>query len=205
MTGFGAVRNAAKVQEGESACVVGCGGVGLQVIAALRMAGADPIVAVDLSAEKLERAVARGATHSVNAGDERPARQVRRLTEGGVRARVRSGRTPRDDPARLGRAAARAARPSSSASRRAECEASVPAIDFLSEKSLRGTFYGSGYPAREIVDLAGLIADGRLEVASTVSHVTDLEGIEEALERLRRGEGARTVAVLDPELAGDLP
>ena len=62
VTGFGAVRNAAKVQAGESACVVGCGGVGLQVIAALRMAGADPIVAVDLSADKLERAVDRGAT-----------------------------------------------------------------------------------------------------------------------------------------------
>jgi S-(hydroxymethyl)glutathione dehydrogenase/alcohol dehydrogenase len=81
-------------------------------------------------------------------------------------------------------------------------EAAVPAIEFLSEKSLRGSFYGSGYPAREIADLAGLIAEGRLDVASTVSHETRLDGIEEALERLRRGEGARTIAVLDPELVG---
>ncbi len=202
VTGFGAVRNAAKVQEGESACVVGCGGVGLQVIAALRMAGADPIVAVDLSAEKLERAVDRGATHTVNAGDERPARQVRRLTDGGVEHAFEV--VGRQETIRL---AWDTLRPGGTAVvvglAARGVEASVPAIDFLSEKSLRGTFYGSGYPAREIVDLAGLIADGRLEVASTVSHVTDLDGIEEALERLRRGEGARTVAVLDPALAGD--
>ncbi len=74
VTGFGAVRNAARVQAGESACVIGCGGVGLQVIAALRLAGADPIVAVDRVAEKLERAIARGATHAVDASDEKPAR-----------------------------------------------------------------------------------------------------------------------------------
>ncbi len=78
----------------------------------------------------------------------------------------------------------------------------MPAIDFLSEKSLRGSFYGSGYPAREIVELAGLVAAGRLDVSATVSHVTDLDGIEEAFQRLRRAEGARTVAILDPALAG---
>ena len=35
-----------------------------------------------------------------------------------------------------------------------------------------------------------------------ISHTTDLDGVEEALERLRRGEGARTVVIVDPELAG---
>jgi Zn-dependent alcohol dehydrogenase len=202
VTGFGAVRNAAKVEKGESACVVGCGGVGLQVIAALRLAGADPIVAVDVSAEKLERAVARGATHTVDAADERPARQVRRLTDGGVQHAFEV--VGRPETIRL---AWDALRPGGTAVvvglAARGVEASVPAIDFLSEKSLRGTFYGSGYPAREIADLARLIADGGLDVASTVSHVTDLDGIEEALERLRRGEGARTVAVLDPSLAGE--
>jgi hypothetical protein len=35
-----------------------------------------------------------------------------------------------------------------------------------------------------------------------VSQVSELDGVEDALERLRRGEGARTILVLDPELAG---
>ena len=81
-------------------------------------------------------------------------------------------------------------------------DAAVPAIDFLSEKSLRGSFYGSGNPAREIAELARLVDDGRFDVAHTVSHLTDLDGLEAAFGRLRRGEGARTVAVIDPELAG---
>jgi hypothetical protein len=46
------------------------------------------------------------------------------------------------------------------------------------------------------------MADGRLEVADAVSHLTDLDGIEAAFDRLRRGSGARTVAVIDAALAG---
>ena len=67
VTGFGAVRNVARVQPGESVRVIGCGGVGLQVIAAARLAGAAPIVAVDRDPAKLELALARGATHAVDA------------------------------------------------------------------------------------------------------------------------------------------
>ena len=53
--------------------------------------------------------------------------------------------------------------------------------------------------------LAGLAAAGRLQLGDVVSHLTDLDGIEAALGRLRRGEGARTVVVTDPALAGADP
>ena len=81
-------------------------------------------------------------------------------------------------------------------------EAAVPAIDFLSEKTLRGSFYGSGDPAREIAELGELAAAGRLDIEGSVSSFTDLDGIEEAFARMRRGEGVRSVAILDSELAG---
>ena len=84
VTGVGAVRNAAEVGPGDSVCVVGCGGVGLQVLEGARLAGADPIVAVDVSEEKLDVAKAHGATHGVLSGEERPGRAVRKLTDGGV-------------------------------------------------------------------------------------------------------------------------
>ena len=60
VTAFGAVTHAAGVRIGERVCVIGCGGVGLQVIAALRLAGAAAIVAVDRRPEKLEHALRRG-------------------------------------------------------------------------------------------------------------------------------------------------
>ncbi|MGZ4130431.1 MAG: zinc-binding dehydrogenase, partial [Actinomycetota bacterium] len=83
-------------------------------------------------------------------------------------------------------------------------EVTLPALDLLSEKGLKGSYYGSGDPAARILALAELAAAGEIDMGSAVSDVTDLSGIQEAFERLRRGEGARTVAVLDPELAGDV-
>jgi S-(hydroxymethyl)glutathione dehydrogenase/alcohol dehydrogenase len=171
------------------------------VIAGARLAGADPIVAVDRSSEKLELALARGATHAVDASDDRPARAVRKLTDGGVDHAFEV--VGRPETIRL---AWDALRPGGTAVvvglAPRGVEAAVPASEFLSEKSLRGCFYGSGNPAREIAELAALAASGGLDLAGSVSHITDLEGIEEAFARLRRGEGARTVAILDPELAG---
>lgn len=200
VTGFGAVRNAARVTANESVCVVGCGGVGLQVVLAARLAGAAPIVAVDLVPEKLELARARGATHAVTAGDG-AAKRVRELTDGGVDHAFEV--VGRSESIRL---AWEALRPGGTAVvvglAPVGVEASVPAIDFLSEKTLRGSFYGSGDPAREIAEIGELAATGALDVAGSVSSLTNLDGIEEAFARMRRGEGARSVAVFDRELAG---
>src|SRR5205085_3889689 len=84
VTGVGAVRNVARVSPGDSVCVIGCGGVGLQVIAGARLAGAATIVAVDRGAEKLELARSRGATHAVDSSAENAAAAVRELTDGGA-------------------------------------------------------------------------------------------------------------------------
>jgi S-(hydroxymethyl)glutathione dehydrogenase/alcohol dehydrogenase len=81
-------------------------------------------------------------------------------------------------------------------------EVAIPALELLSEKALRGCYYGSGNPAVEIALLAPLVADGRLALGEAVTHVTDLHGIEAAFERLRSGVGVRTVVVLDEQLAG---
>jgi S-(hydroxymethyl)glutathione dehydrogenase/alcohol dehydrogenase len=79
---------------------------------------------------------------------------------------------------------------------------SLPGIELLTDKVLRGSYYGSGDAARDLPRLAGLALAGELNLAAVVTHTTDLHGVEEALERLRRGEGARTVVIVDPELAG---
>jgi len=81
-------------------------------------------------------------------------------------------------------------------------EVSLPALDLLNEKILRGCFYGSANVAEELPGLVALAASGEIDLAGVVSHFTDLDGVEEALQRLRRGEGARTVVIVDPELAG---
>ena len=202
VTGVGAVRNVARVQPGESVAVLGCGGVGLQVIAGARLAGADPIIAVDRVPEKLSLAREHGATHVVDAaGEEAPVDAVQRITGGGVDFAFEV--IGRPETIRL---AWDVIRPGGSAIvvglAPDGVEASVPAIEFLSDKSLRGTYYGSGDPAAEIPELAGLALAGELDLTRVVTHVDGLDGVEAALDRLRRGEGARTVLLVDADLAG---
>jgi S-(hydroxymethyl)glutathione dehydrogenase/alcohol dehydrogenase len=201
VTGFGAVSHAAGVRIGERVCVIGCGGVGLQVIAAARLAGAATIVAVDLRQEKLEHARRRGATHAVDAGLGDSAAQIRAITGGGVDYAFEvvgspaTIRTAWDALAPGGTAIVVGLAP-------AGVEVSLPAIEFLSEKSAVGSYYGSSDPADTIPRLVELVRAGRLELADMVSDFIDLDGVAEAFGRLRRGEGDRSVVVIDPQLAG---
>lgn len=201
VTAFGAVHEVARVQEGDSVCVIGCGGVGLHVITAARIAGADPIVAVDRGAEKLERARGFGATHTVDAKTGDLVESVRRLSDGGVdHAFEVVGR------ADTIRQAWDVLRPGATAVvvglAPRGVEITLPGLDLLSEKGLRGTYYGSGDPAARIRSLADLAVSGGLPIGDAVSDATDLSGIEAAFGRMRDGVGARTIVLLDPELAG---
>ena len=72
-------------------------------------------------------------------------------------------------------------------------DAHVAAIDFSSEKSLLGSFYGSGNPATEIASLAEMVVGGQIDLSQTVTHRSGLDGINDAFGRLQVGEGLRTV------------
>jgi len=80
MTGAGAVINTAAVQPGQSVAVFGVGGVGLSAIVGAKVAGANPIIAVDLDDAKLEFAKKFGATHGINASKEDPVAAIHALT-----------------------------------------------------------------------------------------------------------------------------
>jgi S-(hydroxymethyl)glutathione dehydrogenase/alcohol dehydrogenase len=181
--------------------VIGCGGVGMQVIAAARLAGAATIIAVDRRAEKLEHALRRGATVAIDASAVDAGAEIVRLTGGGVDHAfevVGTGATIRTawDAIRPGGTAVVVGLAPSGA------EVSLPAIEFLSEKSIVGSYYGSADPAETFPVLVDLVRSGRLELADMVSHLIELDGVAAAFERLRRGEGSRSVVIIDSGLAG---
>jgi S-(hydroxymethyl)glutathione dehydrogenase/alcohol dehydrogenase len=197
LTGYGAVHNAARVGIGDRVAVIGCGGVGLQAIAAAQTAGAAQIIAVDLRPEKLEHALRRGATDAVDAGGEDAAAEIRALSGGGVDTALEVVGAPATirlawDALRAGGTAVVVGLAPRGA------EVSLPAIEFLSEKRIVGSYYGSADPAESMARLVQLTTTGRLPLADMVSHRADLDGIPAAFERLRRGEGDRTVVILDP-------
>ncbi len=166
LTGWGAVTNSAKVRAGDSVAVVGLGGVGLAAVQAARLAGADPVIAVDLSPDKEGLARETGATHFATASDTL-AKEVRALTGGrGV------------DHAFEVVGSSKAIRTAWSMTRRGgsttvvgvgakEDIAGFSALElFHFARTLRGCVYGSCDPARDIPVLAGHVRDGGIDPAA---------------------------------------
>lgn len=197
ITGVGAVRNNAKVQPGESVAVVGLGGVGLSVIAGAKLAGADPIIALDLSESKKELATALGATHFV-VSDKAAAKTIRGLTGGrGVDAAFEC----------VGRSAAiRTAWGSSRRGARIVTLGVGAKDDMVSfsgleiyhfARTLSASVYGTSDPDVDVPWLARSVLDGSLDVDGLVSHRIGLDEVPEAFERMHAGEGARSLVVFE--------
>jgi S-(hydroxymethyl)glutathione dehydrogenase/alcohol dehydrogenase len=197
VTGVGAVRNTASVRPGESVVVVGLGGVGLSAIIGARLAGAGPIIAVDVAPEKEELARIAGATHFLTANDKL-AKQVRGLTGGrgadhalecvGASATIRNAwQTTR-----------RGGRVTIVGVGRRDDQVSFNALELYHfARTIGVSVYGSGDPDRDIPILAGQIELGRLDLGPLVSHRVGLDGVGAAFERMRAGVGARSLLVFD--------
>lgn len=195
LTGVGAVRRTARVAPGESVAVIGLGGVGLSVVAAARAAGADPVLAVDVSPAKAGLAAAAGATDFLVA-DDALSRAVRDRTGGrGVDHAlecVGRGVTIRA----AWRAARRGGQVVVVGMGARDDVVPLSALDiFHSARTLRSSVYGSSDPDRDVPELARAVLDGTLDPAALITDRTGLDGAAAAFERMARGEGARTVVV----------
>src|SRR6478672_2136800 len=167
VTGIGAV-NRAPLRVGDRVCVIGCGGVGLQVIAGARLAGAGTIIAVDTDPDKLELALRRGATHAVPAGSGSGSTdvvgEVLAVSGGGVEHAFEVVGSPVTI-----RQAWDVLRPGGTATvvglAPVGVEVSLPAIEFLAEKTITGSYYGSTDVHAALGQLVQLVLDGRLDVS----------------------------------------
>ena len=198
MTGVGAVINAARVQAGSSVAVIGCGGVGLNVIQGARLAGAARIIAIDLLDNKLEYARQFGATDVINSQRDDPVAGVRELT-GGRGADYAFEVIGRGSTIRQ---AVDAARPLgivtivgvSPQGEEAHLNATYLTLD---EKTIRGTWYGSCRPQLDIPKMVDLYRSGKLQIDELVSHTYRLDEINLGFDLLQRGEVARGVIVFN--------
>lgn len=193
-TGVGTVVNDAAVGAGESAVVVGAGGVGLSIIMGLQLVGANPIIAIDLNEDKLAAARELGATHTIVPGPDL-ADQVAEITGGGAEyafeaiGRVQTIESLPGLIAPGGTAVIVGLPP-------ADAPVSIDAL-LLAEtgKRLIGTNYGSTVPGRDFPKLAALYLAGRLPVDKLISERIQLSEVNEAFDAMRRGERARSVIV----------
>ena len=197
-TGVGAVVNTARVPEGATVAVIGCGGVGLSTVQGARLVGAATIVAVDVVGEKLELARQFGATDVVDASLRDPVQAVMELTgwRGVDYAFEVLGRsvTIRQafDMARRGGTAVVVG------AGRADDIVSFNALELMfAARALVGCTYGSTDPDRDFPRLLDAYQRGALDLEGLISHRTDLEGIEDAFARMEAGQGTRTLITFD--------
>jgi S-(hydroxymethyl)glutathione dehydrogenase/alcohol dehydrogenase len=196
MTGVGSVLHSARVQQGDSVAVLGCGGVGLSVIQGARLAGAGRIVAVDRRAEGLERARTFGATDSVPVQDDdvdlrQAAAAVRRLTGGrGVDHAFEATGVDRlaFAPLRFVRHGGTALQVSG-----ARGAASVDATDFWWDKRYLVPLYGGCQPERDLPQLARWALDGRLDLQGMVTRRYALDALPQAMDDLLAGRNVKGV------------
>lgn len=184
-TGFGAVRSAAGVAPGQAVAVIGCGGVGSNVVQAARLAGADPLIAVDRNPAALRLAERLGATHTVVA-DHHPVDQLIRdaAPDGVDHCFEVLGRPSTVE------AAWRALAPGGQATvvglLPAASTVTLDAFPLISERRLVGTYLGGLEPDRDLPAFAAAAAAGQIELASLVEEI-ELEELPAAVDRLRAG------------------
>ena len=196
LTGIGAVRNTAKVRSGQSVLVLGLGGIGLCAVLGAKLAGAAPIIAVDVSPEKEELARAAGATHFLLSNDKL-ARQVRGLTEG----RGADHAFECVGAATTIRAAWSSVRRGGHCTvvgvgRRDQEVVFNPLEIFHFARTLTSTVYGASDPDRDIPLLAEEVRSGALDLETLVTHRISLDEVPAAFARMRAGQGARSLIMI---------
>jgi S-(hydroxymethyl)glutathione dehydrogenase/alcohol dehydrogenase len=192
VTGLGAALNTANVQPGDSVVVIGCGGVGLNVIQGARIAGAQRIIAVDANPAKLVRASQLGASDVIDASSIDPVEAVRGITGNGADHVFEVVGRPA-----LVRQAFEMTAPGRSAYvvgiQSDTAELSLPVTGFRRGKKVIGVFMGDTDPRVDIPRYADLWRSGQLDLSAMISHTLPLDEVNSGFSMMAAGESARTV------------
>ena len=202
-TGIGAVLNTAKVEIGAKAVVFGLGGIGLNVIQGLKMAGADMIIGVDLNNSKKEWGEKFGMTHFINPSE----------IEGSVvQAIVNLTKTEADQ---IGGADysfdctgnVKVMRDALECTHRgwgvsvvigvapAGAEISTRPFQLVTGRVWKGTAFGGARGRTDVPKIVDWYMDGKVEIDSMITHTLPLERINEGFDLMHKGESIRAVVV----------
>jgi S-(hydroxymethyl)glutathione dehydrogenase/alcohol dehydrogenase len=197
-TGFGGVVNRARVRPFQSVVVMGAGGVGINAVQGAAYAGAYPIIAVDVLENKLKMAMDFGATHTVNARNEKAAEEIQKLTNGrgaewvfvtvGSIAAIKQGLSftgVRGTVVLIGLPDYRD-------------QFSFAPLDIIpTEKNIIGGFMGATNLKIDIPNLVTMYRNGKLKLDELITGRYPLSKINEAMALTETGEGLRNVIMFE--------
>jgi S-(hydroxymethyl)glutathione dehydrogenase/alcohol dehydrogenase len=201
-TGLGAVFRTAAVGAGSTVAVIGCGGVGLSCIEGARLAGAARIVAVDRSLTRLSLAQRLGATDLLDVGQvDDPVAAVQEMFPSAARAGLPAAGVEFAFEAVGTSGTVEQAFRMTRKGGTATLIGMVPigqmiqlhGADFLLEKRIQGSSMGSNRFRHDVPRYVDLYLQGRLRLDELVSDMISIHEISEGFQRMKAGEGARTV------------
>lgn len=195
-TGYGAIKNTLKVEEGTTVVIIGLGGVGLAAIMGASKSGAKKIIGVDINPDKFERALKFGATDTVNPKDfkDKELREIIfDMTDGvGADYAIECVGTPF-----AMRQAFLSTKPNGGCSCIIGVAASGQTIDLKSEDVLGREWTGSAFGGTKSRDQVPQLVDeymkGDIMVDEFVTHNFPLEEINEAFHAMHEGKCIRAV------------
>ena len=198
MAGLGAAINTGQATRGKSVAVIGCGGVGVAAVAGAKLAGASPIIAVDIDAKKLDAAQRMGATHTVDSSATDPVAAIQELT-GGFGADIVIEAVGRPDTWKqafyardLAGTVVLVGVPTPDMKM-----PDIPLIDVFGRGgSLKSSWYGDCLPSRDFPMLVDLYQQGRLDLDAFVTEEIALDEVEAAFDRMHGGNVLRSVVIL---------
>ncbi len=192
-TGLGAAINTAKVQAGSTCVVFGAGMVGLGAVAGCRLQGAERIICIDLSEERLELARAHGATDVWIGGEDSVPRVVEET--GGFGADYTFEAT---GLVQVMRQAVEAARMGwglctvVGVAGKGETLDVIPRF-LITGRRVCGSSFGGVKGRDQVPELVQLYLDGLIDVDSFISHRIALDDVNHAFELMERQDGIRSV------------
>jgi S-(hydroxymethyl)glutathione dehydrogenase/alcohol dehydrogenase len=196
-TGAGMVFNELQPQPESSLAVFGLGGIGMSALMASRAFRCHPVIAVDVSDDKLRLAKKFGATHTVNSTSTDPVAEIRQLTNGlGVDYCVEAaGSTETIEQAfasvrKNGGRCLFASHPETGKAIRLDPH------DFISGKQLQGSWGGGCTPERDVPRLASLYRAGDLPLEDLLTRRYRLDDVNDALGDLELGSVLRPLLVM---------
>ena len=196
-TGVGAVTNTAKVEPGANVIVFGLGGIGLNVLQAARMVGADKIIGVDINEGKKEWGERFGMTHFVNPktlkGDL--VAHLVELTEGG--ADYTFDCTGNTDVMRDALEACHRGWGVSVVIGVAEAgkEIATRPFQLVTGRVWKGTAFGGAKGRTDVPKIVDWYMNGKIEIDPMITHQLKLDDINEAFDLMHAGESIRSVVV----------
>jgi S-(hydroxymethyl)glutathione dehydrogenase/alcohol dehydrogenase len=186
-TGFGVVQNNAKVRIGDTVVVFGAGGVGLNIVQAAVMAGAYPVIAVDLHDGRLALARKMGATHAVNSSREDAAAKIREIAgSAGVDSFIDN--TGQPSIIQLGyELTGPRGRVTLVGVPRKGSDIAIYSLPLHFGKVLSGSHGGEAVPEQDIPRYHGLFKAGRIRLRELITHRFALDDVNRAIAGMRDG------------------